>query len=109
MMPGSGTSYLRTALAGLGLAFGCALGAAADQAGLIPQVLPHSAAEPGLQTLREAWEVVQAHYVDHQTLEPSRLSYAAISGLLKSLGDGEHTRLLTPTELRAQADGLAGR
>ena len=88
------------------LLVGCVTGAAADQAGLVPLVFVR---DPGLATFQEAWKVVTANYVDRQALDTSRLSQVAITGLLSALGDGDHTRLLTPAELHAETESLDGR
>ena len=58
---------------------------------------------------QEAWSLVLGNYVDRQALDTSRLSQGAISGLLTTLGDADHTRFLSPADLHAQTEGLAGR
>ena len=100
------STLLGTAIAAACLLIGSVLGAAADQAGFVPRVFARDA---GLARFQEAWSLVLANYVDRESLDTSRLSQGAISGLLNSLGDADHTRFLSPADLHAQTEGLAGR
>jgi carboxyl-terminal processing protease len=102
----AGKPGLSAALAVACLVIGVGLGAGADQAGVVPHVLVRDA---GLAKFEEAWSLVLGNYVDRQALDTSGLSQGAISGMLNALGDGDHTRFLSPADLHAQTEGLAGR
>jgi carboxyl-terminal processing protease len=56
----------------------------------------------------EAWRLVQEHYVDPSAVVPKRLTYGAIQGMLDSLQDTGHTRFLSPTDVKAERQSLAG-
>ncbi len=45
-----------------------------------------------------ALEAVREDYVDREATDPEKLTYAAISGMLDSLGDERHTYFMTPEE-----------
>jgi len=57
----------------------------------------------------EALDAVKDDYVDQGAVDPTRQTYAAIEGMLESLGDEGHTRFLTPEEIERNRDGLSGR
>lgn len=61
-----------------------------------------------LRLYAEALDVVQDDYVDQGSVEPRQQTYAAIEGMLDSLGDEGHTRFLTPEERRQNRRGLSG-
>lgn len=65
--------------------------------------------QESLRLYAEALDVVQDDYVDQQTVEPRQQTYAAIEGMLGSLGDKGHTRFLTPEERKQNRQGLSGR
>ncbi len=46
----------------------------------------------------KALEAVREDYVDREATDPEKLTYAAISGMLDSLGDERHTYFMTPKE-----------
>lgn len=63
------------------------------------------------QTFRvfwEAWEIVRREYVDKEALEPTRMTYGAIRGMIDSLGDIGHTRFMSPEERRFQETSIQG-
>ncbi len=106
---------MRISLASLGLvlvvAAGFMAGAYVDHERLLPW--PTADAQenpPDIGIFREAWDVVQQHYVDRSALQdPTKLMYGAIDGLLSSLGDVGHTRFLSPDDLKAEQDALSGK
>lgn len=61
-----------------------------------------------LQLYAEALDVVQDDYVDQGAIKPRQQTYAAIEGMLDSLGDEGHTRFLTPEERQRNRQGLSG-
>lgn len=61
------------------------------------------------QVFWQAWNLVDRYYVDKSAVDPKRMTYGAISGMLDSLGDVGHTRFLTPEDLKAEQETLAGK
>ncbi|HEX5416035.1 MAG TPA: S41 family peptidase [Chloroflexota bacterium] len=66
-------------------------------------------AQPVFGVFWQAWRLVEDHYVDPGSASPEKLTQGAISGMLNALGDTGHTRYLTPTDRRQEANDLAGR
>jgi len=58
--------------------------------------------------LWQVWNLADAHYVDPSALNPQKLIYGAIQGMLSSLGDTDHTRFLTPADVQQENSQLAG-
>ena len=54
----------------------------------------------------EALDAVREEYVDQEAVDPKKQTYGAIEGMLKTLGDDGHTRLLTPEEREQRRWGL---
>jgi carboxyl-terminal processing protease len=48
------------------------------------------------QLISEAWEIISRVYVDRSAIQPQKMTYGAISGMVDSLGDTEHSRFLSP-------------
>jgi carboxyl-terminal processing protease len=68
-----------------------------------------AASEPAeFKTFWEAWDVLHQHYVDQSALDPSKLTYGAINGMVNAVGDTGHTRFLTPAEVAASHQNLSG-
>ncbi|MGF1470249.1 MAG: S41 family peptidase [Rubrobacteraceae bacterium] len=65
--------------------------------------------QESLRLYAEALDAVQDDYVDQQAVKPRQQTYAAIEGMLGSLGDEGHTRFLTPEERKQNSQGLSGR
>jgi carboxyl-terminal processing protease len=57
---------------------------------------------------REAWRLVEQHYVDRSAVEPQRMMRGAIAGMLDSLGDTGHTTYLSPEQFQQMKESLAG-
>lgn len=68
-------------------------------AGVALDVPPESQAQ--FKVIEQAWNTIDQHYVDRPAVDPKSLSYAAISGMVDSLGDTGHSRFLSP-EMRTQ-------
>lgn len=64
--------------------------------------------QESLRLYAEALDVVQDDYVDQGAVKPRQQTYAAIEGMLGSLGDEGHTRFLTPEERQQNRRGLSG-
>jgi carboxyl-terminal processing protease len=56
----------------------------------------------------QALDIVRDDYVDQGAVDPEKQTYAAIEGMLDSLGDEGHTRFLTPEEREQNHEGLSG-
>ncbi|CAN5800884.1 S41 family peptidase [soil metagenome] len=64
--------------------------------------------QESLRVYSEALDIVQDDYVDQDSVNPRQQTYAAIEGMLDSLGDEGHTRFLTPEEWQRNREGLSG-
>lgn len=60
-----------------------------------PSGIPADAV-PSFRLMAEAWNTINQVYVDHQAIQPERLTYGAISGMVDALGDTGHSRFLSP-------------
>ena len=76
--------------------------------GSVGQVAVPASLPPQFATYLEAWQVLQDHYVDPSALDPQALTYGSIDGLLRAVGDTDHTRFLTPADLADQHTSLSG-
>ncbi|HEY6713899.1 MAG TPA: S41 family peptidase [Rubrobacter sp.] len=56
----------------------------------------------------EALDTVRKNYVDQKDIDPKKETYRAIEGMLETLGDGGHTRFLTPAERKQNDQSLSG-
>lgn len=56
-----------------------------------------------LPLISEAWGVIQRVYVDRSALQPQKVTYGAIGGMVDALGDVGHSRFLTPDMVRELA------
>jgi carboxyl-terminal processing protease len=57
----------------------------------------------------QAWQLAQQHYVERQALDPTKLTYGAVEGMLDALGDEGHTRFLSPADVKSEREALAGK
>ncbi len=64
---------------------------------------------PTFRVFWEAWNLVNAHYVERSAIDQTRMTYGAIEGMLDSLGDFGHTRFLSPQALRDEREAISGR
>lgn len=69
----------------------------------VPASLP-----PEFSTYLEAWQILHDNYVDPAALDPKKLTYGSIDGLVQAVGDTGHTRFLTPDEVADQHSSLSG-
>lgn len=63
--------------------------------------VPNGIAE-NIREIVTAWQTIQDHYVDRPALDSTKLTYAALSGMVDALGDTEHSRFLTPQMVQAE-------
>jgi carboxyl-terminal processing protease len=69
----------------------------------VPSSLP-----PEFATYTEAWQILHDNYVDPSALDPQKLTYGSINGLVDAVGDTGHTRFLTPDEVKSEHTSLSG-
>ncbi|HET7480471.1 MAG TPA: S41 family peptidase, partial [Rubrobacteraceae bacterium] len=79
-----------------------AFGRSQSPAGISPQD------RQAVSLYAEALDKVREDYVDQKAVDPKKQTYAAIEGMLDSLGDEGHTRFLTPKEVKENQAGLSG-
>lgn len=56
----------------------------------------------------EVWDLVQQYFVDQDQIDPARMTYGAIQGMLATLGDENHTVFFSPEEAQQQESQLEG-
>jgi len=96
----------------LALLVGLAGGVLLDRQVLFAVAPPGSvpaAAEPEFQLMAEAWNTIQRDYVDRAAVQPRRLTYGAVSGMVSALGDVGHSRFLDPQMVQQQRDFTRGK
>ena len=102
-----GTSGLFLLILVLGLAGGVLLDRQVLFAVAPPGDIPADAASD-FRLMAEAWNTIQQDYVDRAAVQPRRLTYGAISGMMDALGDVGHSRFLTPEMVQQQHDLTRG-
>jgi len=56
----------------------------------------------------EVWELVDQYFVDQDKIDPTKMTYGAIQGMLATLGDENHTVFFSPEEAKQQASAMQG-
>ena len=71
---------------------------------------PASAADEPSQfgVFWEVWDLVNEHFVDQDKIDPTKMTYGAIQGMLATLGDENHTVFFSPEEAEQQASAMQG-
>lgn len=103
--------FFSLALILLILSTGLAGGVLIDRKVLLPNqqvVVPPAGAAQDFNLIGQAWKTIQNQYVDQQAIQPTQMTYAAISGMVDSLGDTGHSSFLSPDMLQSQNDYLQG-
>lgn len=103
--------FFSLALILLILSTGLAGGVFIDRQILLPKeqvVVPPAGAAQDFNLIAQAWQTIQKQYVDQQAIQPTQMTYAAISGMVNSLGDTGHSSFLSPDMLQSQNDYLKG-
>src|SRR5581483_10418467 len=62
-----------------------------------------------VDTIVQAYKLIQQNYVDKSAIHPQEMAYAAIRAMLETLGDRGHTQFLTSVDRQLQQASLAGR
>lgn len=65
-------------------------------------------ADQNFSLMAEAWNTIQRVYVDRTAIQPTQLTYGAISGMVDSLGDTGHSTFLTPQMLKSEQNFTKG-
>ena len=63
---------------------------------------------PQFEVFWEVWELVDQYFVDQDKVDPMRMTYGAINGMLATLGDDNHTIFFSPEEAKQQESQLEG-
>lgn len=56
----------------------------------------------------EVWDLVNKNFVDQDKIDPQKMTYGAIQGMLATLGDNNHTVFFSPEEAKQQAEAMQG-
>src|SRR5690349_21934598 len=84
-----------------GAAFGSGFVVGRTQAAQAAQSQPPADIGSSFNVFWETWNLVRQHYVDQSAVDPTRMTYGAIQGMLDALGDVGHSRFLSPAERHA--------
>jgi carboxyl-terminal processing protease len=71
-------------------------------------LLPPASARPYAPLIWQAWSDIDTYYVDKGAIDHQKMSYAAISAIVNSLGDTGHSRFETPEEVQQEHQQLSG-
>jgi carboxyl-terminal processing protease len=52
-------------------------------------------ASPNFNLINEAWQIIAKEYVERQDIQPQKLTYGAIDGMVNALGDTGHSTFLS--------------
>ena len=89
------------------VAFGSGL--VAGNANLLTPCIVGTASEPKQFGLFwDVWNLVQKDFIDRTALDPTKMTYGAIHGMVESLGDTGHTTFLTPDENKQREESMSG-
>jgi carboxyl-terminal processing protease len=66
------------------------------------------ATEPDFKLMTEAWNIISRNYVDRPAVQPQKLTYGAITGMVNALGDTGHSAFLNPEMLNIESHYLQG-
>lgn len=66
-------------------------------------------AKADFSLMAEAWNCINAHYVDQSAIKPRVLTDGAISGMVDALGDTGHSSFLTPQMLKQEESYTRGK
>ena len=77
--------------------------AANDQVIQVPKGIANN-----IREIVDAWQIIQTHYVDQSAVNPTQLTYGALTGLVAALGDTQHSRFLTPAMVKSEKNFTNG-
>jgi carboxyl-terminal processing protease len=64
---------------------------------------------PEFQTFQTTWDLIHDNFVDTNSIDDSKLIYAATSGMVDALGDTQHSTFLDPTDAAQYKSYIAGK
>ncbi len=94
-----GSILLAVMILGLGVGGGFVLDRRVS-ASFFPSGNTSPKGEPDYKLMAEAWGIISKEYVGRRTIEPQKITYGAISGMVDSLGDIGHSTFVSPESLR---------
>ena len=65
-------------------------------------------AQDSFRLIAQAWNVIDAEYVDQEAADPETLTYGAIAGMVNGLGDTGHSTFLTPEMMQESTEVTTG-
>ncbi len=74
----------------------------------IPPSNVTSNADNYFKLMAQAWNTIQASYVDRSAVQSTQLTYGAISGMVDALGDTGHSRFLSPQMVQEENNQTKG-
>jgi len=90
-------------LVSLAVGLGIVIGISVGRVGAAP------GAPFDMRLITEASKVIQAHYVDRKAVRSRALTYGAIAGMVRGLGDAGHSVFLTPGMRRMERQFIRGK
>jgi carboxyl-terminal processing protease len=91
----------------LALVLALAAGALLDRRLLFNGIPP--GADDDFHLMAQAWNLIDQHYVDHAAVRHSVMTHAAISAILDSLGDTNHSAFLSPAQAKRAGSAMRGK
>ncbi len=67
-----------------------------------------SEAQPDFKLMAEAWNVISREYVEKKAVQPQKLTYGAIGGMVNALGDTGHSTFLSPEMVKMENHFVEG-
>jgi len=64
---------------------------------------------PEFQTFQKTWDLIHDDFVDTNSIDDSKLIYAATSGMVEALGDTQHSTFLDPTDAAQYKSYIGGK
>lgn len=110
-MNNSTRSVSNTIFIVIALVIGFAGGVYMNQQGLLPGVTSSNvppAAQKNFALIAEAWNTIQQNYADRTAINPTNMTYGAISGMVNALGDTGHSRFMSPDERKQELIQIQG-
>ena len=92
----------------LALGLGLTGGVYFDRQVLLSDGIIPTNAQPDFRLMAEAWNKIDQVYVDRQAIQPQSMTYAAISGMVDSLGDTGHSTFLSPEMVKQEQNYIQG-
>jgi carboxyl-terminal processing protease len=65
-------------------------------------------ADADFQLMAEGWNTIEQNYVDRPAINPTLMTYGALSGMVDSLDDTGHSRFLDPQMVKQQQNEISG-